>query len=204
MTELFDNMADDETIETVRNALMNNGIEVIVAGNGKEALEKLIDLIPEGSDVGEATSTTLDQIGATEHFQNSGKYNSTRKRLQGIENPEERADVRRHMISPEFGIGSVQAITEKGQVTIASATGSQLAPYVYGAKRVIWVAGTNKIVKSLDDAFKRIYEHCLPLESERVKKAYNMQKSVVNKILIFEKERQGRITLILVKEKLGF
>jgi hypothetical protein len=78
-----------------------------------------------------------------------------------------------------------------------------LPVYSFGATNLIWVVGTQKIVKNLDDAFKRIREHTLPLEIERMKKAYNMGSNI-NKILIFENERPGRIKLIFVKEILGF
>lgn len=48
--------------------------------------------------------------------------------------------------SPDVVIGSVHAVTEQGQVLIASGSGSQLAPYAYGAPMVIWVVGTQKLV----------------------------------------------------------
>ncbi len=68
---------------------------------------------------------------------------------------------------------------------------------------MILVAGTNKIVDGLDSAFKRTYEHCLPLESDRVKKQ-GKPGSSVNKLLIINGEHPGRIKLILVRQKLGF
>ena len=70
---------------------------------------------------------------------------------------------------------------------------------------VIFVAGAQKIVKNLDQGFKRIYEYVLPLESERAKKAYGIPGSAVNKILVVNKEIQpDRINLIIVNEVLGF
>lgn len=47
---------------------------------------------------------------------------------------------------------------------IASASGSQVATYAYGAGAVIWVAGTQKIVPDLEAAFRRIYEYSFPRE----------------------------------------
>lgn len=95
-------------------------------------------------------------------------------------------------------------MTEDGQVVIASATGSQLPSYAYGASNVIWVVGTQKIVKNLDEAMKRVYEYVFPLEKERAMKVAGM-KSSVNKILLINKEATpGRIHIIFVQEKLGF
>ena len=76
-------------------------------------------------------------------------------------------------------------------------------PYAYGPKQVIWVAGAQKIVADLAQAFRRMWEHCVPLEDQRMKNI-GYSGTTVSRILIYEKADPGRITLILVKEKLGF
>ena len=69
---------------------------------------------------------------------------------------------------------------------------------------MIFLVGTQKIVKDMQIGLKRIYEYSYPLEDERAQKAYGM-RSGVNKILIINKEMtSGRITVILIKENLGF
>jgi hypothetical protein len=86
-----------------------------------------------------------------------------------------------------------------------SNTGSQLPAYVYGADKVIFIVGTQKIVKNLDEAMKRVYEYVLPLESERAKKAYGVPGSFISKVLLINREMNPeRIHLIFVNEKLGF
>ena len=95
-------------------------------------------------------------------------------------------------------------VTEDGKVLIASNSGSQLPGYAYGSSHVIWVVGTQKIVNNIDDGMKRIDQYVLPLESERAHKAYGVPGSFVSKLLIFNRENPGRITMILVKQPLGF
>lgn len=197
-------LPDDETVQRVAKSLTERGMQAIVVNNGEEAKNKLFELIPKGSDVLGNTSKTLDTIGVTKELDQGTTYNSLRKAFQSISDPEERIRARKSACIAKYSVGSVHAITESGEVAVASATGSQLASYVYGAENVIWVVGAQKIVKDLDEARKRIYEHSLPLESERVRKAYGAERSNVNKILIFEGERQNRIKIILVKENLGF
>ena len=95
-------------------------------------------------------------------------------------------------------------MTEDGQVLIASNTGSQLGPYAAGAGKVIWVVGAQKIVKDLDEGMKRIYQYDLPLEIEHMRQLYDASTGV-NKVLIVNHEiRPNRITMIIVKEELGF
>jgi len=98
----------------------------------------------------------------------------------------------------------VQAVTQEGEVVAASAGGSQLAAYAYGAKNVIWVVGTQKIVSDLDDALRRIREHSLPLEDQRMK-SIGYPGTFLAKILIIEREDPRQTaSLIFVDEPLGF
>jgi hypothetical protein len=101
-------------------------------------------------------------------------------------------------------VGSVHAVTEDGQVIIASFGGSQLPGYAAGAGHVVWVVGAQKIVPTLEDGFKRIREYSYPLEDERLLQSLGVN-SAINKLLIVSGEvRPGRTTMIIVKEKLGF
>ena len=57
---------------------------------------------------------------------------------------------------------------------------------------------------TLEDGLRRIREYSLPLESARTKVVYG-QASAVNKLLIVGGEAHpGRITIVLVKQLLGF
>ncbi len=200
----WDRLADDKSIEKAVKALQEHGMKVYITENRQEAFKKALELIPQGAEVLDATSTTLDQIGLSKEIQESGRYQSVRKRIMSVDQKEIRQAMRRMSAAVDYAIGSVHAVTEDGKLVIASNSGSQLAPYAYGAAKLIWMIGTQKIVKNLDDAFKRIYEHSYPLEDERARKAYGMP-SGVNKILVVQKEIvPDRITVIFVKEKLGF
>ncbi len=74
---------------------------------------------------------------------------------------------------------------------------------MYGPSRVVWVAGINKLVATLADAMKRLREVALPQEDDRMK-GTGAAGSFLGKIVIYERERPGRISLVLVGEKLGF
>lgn len=197
-------LVDDETIEKTVKALKERGIDAIVVNNGEEAKKKVIELIPQGAEVMDVTSATLDEIGLSKEIMESGRFDSVRKKIMSVDQKEMRHAMRRLSATAEYVVGSVHAVTEEGQVVVASNSGSQLPPYAFGSPNVIWVVGTQKIVKNLDEAFKRLKEHTLPLEDARMRKVYGMGSNV-SKMLIFEKEvSPNRIKLIFVKEKLGF
>lgn len=194
--------ATGEQIDRAAKALEANGIRVIIAANGEEAKRAFFELIPAGAEVFTGTSVTLDTLGIPAEVDQH--YDSVRVKLAKLD----RATQGREMIKmgavPEWMAGSVHAVTEDGSVVIASNTGSQLAGYAASAAHVVWVVGAQKIVPTLDEAFKRIREYTLALEDERALKAYGMNSNI-NKLLIVHREvMPGRTTMIIVKENIGF
>jgi L-lactate utilization protein LutC len=199
----WDVPADEKTIEKTILALKANNIEAMVVDTEKEAKERLLEFIPEGAEVMNNTSVTLQKIGVTEEL-SSGKYNFVRDVLT---DPNADPRLKKKLgAAAEYAVGSVHAVTEDGHVMIASGSGSNLPTYANGADHVIWVVGTQKIVKNIDEGMKRIYEYSLPLESERANKAYNSTAgSAVRKLLIINEEKvPNRLHVIFIRENIGF
>jgi len=197
--------ANRERIEKTIKRLEENGIKTYFIENREEAKEKVFEIIPKNSEVMTMTSVTLDTLEILNEINESGKYVSVRKKLNSMSRESQVREMQQIGVAPEWAIGSVQAVTEDGKIMIASNTGSQLSAYVYGAEHVIFIVGSQKIVKNIDEGMKRIYEHSLLLESERARKAYGVEGSSVNKILLINKEfKKDRIHLIFVNEVLGY
>jgi L-lactate utilization protein LutC len=201
----LDDIADETLIQKVAKVLSERtNIEVSVFDDHSQGLEALKKMIPIGSDVYTGPSETLNQIGFTEHVREGGKYNDLRARVLAEPDYDKRRDIRREVSTADFFVASVHAIVETGEVVIVSGSGSQLAGYAAGARNVIWVAGSNKIVPNMDIAMRRVREHSLPLEDARVKAAGG-SGSAIGKILIIERESvESRIRLVLIRQSLGF
>ncbi|MBI2084305.1 MAG: LUD domain-containing protein [Candidatus Aenigmarchaeota archaeon] len=200
----WDKLATGEEIERTIKALKENGIDAIVVDGREEAKKEVLKIIPRGSEVMGMSSTTLEESGIDEVL-NSGRFDSVKQKLMKMDRTKQGQEMNKLGATPGWAVGSVHAVTQDGKALIASNSGSQLPAYAYAASNVIWVVGTQKIVKNFEDGMKRVYEYVLPLESERVKKAYGMPHSNVNKLLVVNNEiKAGRIRMILVKEKLGF
>ena len=197
-------LANDEQIARTVKALELNGIHAVVVENGAAALRKVAELLPAGSEVFISSSTTLNTLGITEDVDQSGRYNSVRAKLAKLDRKTQGREMIKLGATPEYVLGSVHALTETGSAIIASATGSQLGPYGAGAAKVIWVVGSQKIVPSLAEGFTRVEEYTLALENVRAMKAYGMNSSI-NKLLVVNREViPGRITVVIVKENVGF
>ena len=198
-------LASEESITKTIAALQAHGINAIVVENASAAKAKALELIPKGAEVMNQTSVTLSTIGLDKEINESGNYDSVRVRLGTMDRKTQGNEMQKLGAAPDYAIGSVHAVTEDGKVFIASNTGSQLGAYAYGSSHVIWVVGTQKIVANEEMAKRRMYEHSLVLESERAKKAYGTTGSFVSKILsVYKEVNPKRITIIFVKEVLGF
>lgn len=204
MEKDFLSLASQVQIERTIKALEANGMRAFSVSNSADAKAKVLELIPQGAEVMNMTSVTADAISIAKEIMESGKFNPTRTKL--MDKSVEPQEKKRLGGGPEWTIGSVHALTEDGKAIIASNTGSQIGAYAYGAGHVIWLVGAQKIVKDLDDGMKRIYEHVLPLESDRANKAYGITSgSNVSKLLIVSREIEpNRITVIIINEALGF
>ena len=197
-------LATDEQIERTAKALEANGIGVRIAETGEEAKRMFFELVPDGSEVFLGASVTLERLGIKEVVDKSGRFEALRPRMFAMDRKTQAREIRKLGGTPDYAAGSVHAVTEDGHVMIVSNTGSQLGPYASGAGKVIWVVGAQKIVKDLDEGFRRIYEHVYPLEDVHMHQLYDVG-TAVNKVLIVNREiRPGRITMIIVKEELGY
>ncbi len=200
----FEKLASDEQIEKTRKALEANGIRALLAENGEEAKRMFFELVPEGAEVFLGASVTLEQLGIKDVIDKSGRYNSVRPKIFAMDRATQGREIRKLGGAPDYAAGSVNAVTEDGHVMVASKTGSQLGPYASGAGKVIWVVGAQKLVRDMGEGVRRIYEYCVPREEVHMQELYHTG-TAPNKILIISGEvRPDRITMIIVKEDLGF
>lgn len=183
------------------------------AEDREEAKKKIMSLIPEGASVSVGGSETLGAMNMIEEFR-SEKYKFF-DRYQEM-SYKERYELYRQSLLSDYFISSTNAITRNGQLVNTDSSGNRVASMIIGPKKVIIIAGANKIVDNLEDAFKRIKE-IAPMNATRVHhdapcvktgRCMNCEtiETVCNYTGIIENGRKepGRITVIMVAEELGF
>jgi L-lactate utilization protein LutC len=201
----YASVKDDATIAKTKEALEANNFKVTVVEDAAAAKDTALALLPKGAEVLTMTSKTLEKTGITKAVDESGEYDAVRPKLNAMYGDESKKGEQRKLgAAPDYSIGSLAAITEGGQLVIASNTGSQLPAHLYGAGHVIFVVGAQKITKDLEDAMQRINEHVVPLEDVRAQEAYGIHTNL-SKVAIINKEvNPDRIHIVLAKEALGF
>jgi acyl-CoA hydrolase len=188
--------------ETVAG-IEEHGISVEVVDDLDLARESVLARMPGGSSVMTNPSVTLQATGIARAVDEGERYVSARTKVLALDRATQLREIKAMMGQPDFALGSVHAITRDGTLVIASALGSQLASYAWGAANVIFVVGAQKLVPDLDAARDRIYEHSLKLEDARALEAYG-QNSRVGKILEIHEEDPGRIHVVLIRAVVGF
>ena len=200
--QAYAGLATDEQVARTAEALEAHNIHTIVVDNGDQAKAELWKLLPEGAEVFTNTSRTLDTLGIPDIV--NERYDSVRVKLAKMDQKTQNREMIKMGAVPQYILGSVHAVTEEGEIVVASNTGSQLAPYAASAEHVIWLVGTQKIVPNLDEGLKRLRQYTYPLEDERALQAYGMNSFISKLLIVYREVMPGRTSMILIKENLGF
>lgn len=203
----YGTLASEATItKTAANITPRNFVPHVVADTDA-ALSLIKELIPANASVQTGTSRTLEEIGFIDYLKGDAHgWNNLKGNVTNEKDPAKQAQLRKEATLSDFYLGSVHAVTEDGELFIASNTGSQMPNLVYNSPNVIFVVGAQKIVPDRARAFERIEKHVVPLEDERMMQAMHAHTQW-SKTVILSKEpafNQRNIHVVLVREKLGF
>jgi LUD domain len=199
----FTTLPAEPVIAAAVTALEEHGFSVEVVDDLDAARQSVLGRIPPGSSVMTNTSVTLAETGIADAINDGEQYDSARNRMFALDFATQAQEMKAIGGQPDYALGSVHGVTHDGTLVIASASGSQLASYAWGAANVIFVVGAQKLVPDLAAAHARVYQHSLVLEDARAIAAYG-QHSSVGKILEIHQELPGRIHIVLVRQVVGF
>ncbi len=206
--------------KTIEN-LQKNQMNVIVVENKNEALSTLTNIMPEGATVTHGGSVTLTECDVTTLLKN-GNYQYLDR--SAVADPME---VYQKGYGADFFLSSCNAITENGELYNVDGNSNRISALSFGPKKVIIIAGQNKIVPTLEDAILRVKTTAAPQNAKRLQcntycakngKCVSLSKEnpsmtdgcssearICCNYLISAKQRDpSRITVIIVKENLGY
>ena len=147
-------------------ALEKNNFSSSYAQTKQAAVDKILSLIPSGATVGIGGSYTIIETGIEEELIKRGHkiFNHNRPGLP----PEEVLALRRAQQSCDVFLCSTNAVTLDGKLVNVDGVGNRVASMIFGPKQVIVVAGTNKIVRNVEEAEKRIEMLAGPINNKRL------------------------------------
>ena len=153
-------------LEKTMKALRAHNMDTYLAKDKEEAKKIALSLIPEGSSCANGGSVTLTQTGIIDALK-TGNYQYI-DRMNPDFTQEQKEEAMRAAFSADFYLASANAITENGELYNVDGNSNRVAALLYGAKNVIIVAGTNKLVKDLDAAILRVKTVAAPKNAVRL------------------------------------
>src|SRR3989344_8331066 len=120
----YETLASAEIVNKTIGSLTARGIAAILVNNRTEALEKIKSLIPVGASVMNGSSRTLEEIGFVEYLKagNHGWRNLHEEILAEKDSAKQNM-LRKQAALAGYYLGSVHAVTETGQLVVASNSG---------------------------------------------------------------------------------
>jgi hypothetical protein len=168
---------DRQRANVVITAMKRRHFNALYAATGEEARAAVLSLIPEGVSVFRADSVTLDQIEIMPALRrrNQNKImwpqekDGSGRTLIGdfTNNYEVLANAQRQAFFADVYLTGTNAVTLDGKLVSTDGGGNRVSAMIYGPKKVIVVAGVNKIVKDWDAALARIHDYCAPVNQKR-------------------------------------
>lgn len=188
-----------EVLQRCAQHLRDRGFEVHVVDDAAEARAKVLELVPEGASVGWGGSATLRQIGVIEAL--------AEKKVEYLIPPENQPpanliEYRRQAMLCDVYLTGTNAISEDGIIVNIDGIGNRVASMIFGPRKVIMVAGWNKITLDADQGLIRAREYAAAINARR----FNADPEDICKITTIIEGRPSKteFAIVLVKEDLGY
>lgn len=196
-------------------ALKKNAFSAQYFSNRNDAIAYIKSQVSNVKTIGIGGSMTVAQLGLQDIFTGLGKevYNHN---LPGL-TPAEKIEIMKKAILTDIYFCGANAITISGEIINIDATGNRVGTMLFGPKKVIVIAGRNKIIEGdINTAIKRIKDWASPPNARRLNfktpcadsgfcSDCNSPDRICRIITIIE--RKPRLTdfeVILINEDLGF
>ncbi|MDK2916868.1 MAG: hypothetical protein PWR25_1425 [Euryarchaeota archaeon] len=203
--ERWNRVPDEATLRKTIEAVEARNVRVILVDSAEDALRALVDLIPGGAEVMNGYSTTLVEMGFDRVLRENPKgWRDYHAVITAENDTEKRHALRRKSVAADYFLSGVQAIAATGEIIGCDKTGSRMGAWPHAAAHLILVSGVNKIVPTVDDGLRRCREYCLPLENQRAQRTYGVGSYIGKYVILDREDTDGRITLILIRQPLGY
>lgn len=198
---------------TIIKGLQKRNMEGYFCETSKDAVEKALSLMPEGSVISWGGSASISECGLMDAI--NDKNYTLIDRMAAV-TPQEKREIFAKTVMADYYLMSTNAITMDGELVNIDGIGNRVACLCNGPEHVLIIAGMNKVVKTVESGIDRIRTKAAPPNTVRLNKntpcAKNgvcsncfCQDSVCSQIVVTRRSgTPGRIIVILVNEDLGF
>ena len=194
--------------------LKRRNMEAFYCPTGKNAVEKVSELIADGSTVTWGGTATVRDLGIPQTLKNRSTLNVLDR--DTVETPEEKVQMYLKAFTSDVYLTSANAISEDGVIVNIDGNGNRVAAITWGPKKVIFVVGLNKVAQTVEAALARARSIASPVNAQRfdIKTPCridgrchncNSPESICSYVHFLRNSRtKGRHVVVLVGEDLGY
>lgn len=153
-------------IEKTIESLNKKGFKAVYAKDAQAALEHVLAIIGKDESVGVGGSITTKETGIVDALQKRGNtlYSHWIAKSEG----QDADEARRKAMTADAYLSSANAVTLQGDLINLDGTGNRTAAMIFGPKKVVVVAGRNKITSNPHTAVARIKSVACPQNARRL------------------------------------
>ncbi len=196
----------------IRNLHLRH-IEAFYCPTGAEAVQKVSELIPDGSSVTWGGTMTVRDLAIPDMLRSRGTLEVLDRDL--VETPDEKQAMYLRAFSTDVYLTSANAISEDGVIVNIDGNGNRVAAITWGPKKVIFVVGLNKVAQTVEAALSRArgtaspvnaarFDIKTPCQQDGICHNCNSHESICNYVHFLRNSPRGRHVVVLVGESLGY
>ena len=193
--------------------LNRRNMEAFYCPTGEEAVQKVSELIADGSTVTWGGTATVRDLGIPEVLKDRGTLNVLDR--DTVETPEEKESMYLKAFTSDVYLTSANAISEDGVIVNIDGNGNRVAAITWGPKKVIFVIGLNKVSQTIEAALSRArgtaspinaarFDIKTPCQNDGVCHNCNSPESICNYVHFLRNSPKGRHVVVLVGDNLGY
>lgn len=206
-------LRNERLAQTIIKNLKRRHIEGFYCPTGADAVNKVVELIEDGSSVTWGGTMTVRDLGIPEALKRRGTLEVIDRDLATT--AEEKQSMYLRAFSTDIYLSSANAISEDGVIVNIDGNGNRVAAITWGPKKVIFVIGLNKVAQTVEAALARARSTASPVNAARfdiktpcqtdgVCHNCNSADCICNYVHFLRNSPRGRHQVVLVGEDLGY
>lgn len=204
----------DERLKRTKESLEKNNYSVYIVDTKEDAAKTIENIIEKGSCVSFGGSMSIIECGILNTLRN-GEYNLLDRYKEGLTS-EDIGKIFRDSFFADYYLTSTNALTENGELVNIDGNGNRVAAMIFGPKKVIIVTGINKIVRDIDEAYKRVRDEASPINAKRLSRktpccvtgkcmdCSSPERICNHMVVTYRQNTKNRGIVILVREDIGY
>jgi len=156
----------EKTIQRTIKALESNFFDAASFSDRQALVDKVMGFVKPKMKIGFGGSITVRSLGILERLKD--------KDVEILDHwkpgltKEEINEIRFKQLTCDVFLSSANAITEKGEIINVDGNGNRTNSTTYGPKKVIIIAGYNKIVPDINAGLERVKNVAAPMNAKRL------------------------------------